>query len=42
MELNDYRKRLDDIDAQLLSLFAERMGIVSEIARWKQENRIPS
>ena len=41
MELNDYRKRLDDIDAKILSLFSERMGIVSEIARWKQENRIP-
>ena len=41
MELNDYRKRLDDIDAKILSLFSERMGIVSEIARWKQENRVP-
>ena len=41
MELKDYRKQLDDIDGKLLSLFAERMDIVAEIARWKQENRVP-
>lgn len=41
MELKDYRKQLDDIDRKLLSLFAERMNIAAEIARWKQENRVP-
>ncbi len=41
MELNDYRKQLDDIDAQLLKLFAERMDIASEIACWKKENNLP-
>ncbi|MBP5743626.1 MAG: chorismate mutase, partial [Oscillospiraceae bacterium] len=41
MELNDYRARLDVIDRKILSLFAERMDIVAEIARWKQENRVP-
>ena len=41
MELKDYRKQLDEIDGKLLSLFAERMNIVAEIARWKQENLFP-
>ena len=41
MELKDYRKQLDEIDGKLLSLFAERMNIVAEIARWKQENHFP-
>lgn len=41
MELNDYRARLDVIDRKILSLFAERMDIVAEIARWKQENQLP-
>ena len=41
MELKDYRKQLDEIDGKLLSLFAERMNIVAEIARCKQENHFP-
>ena len=41
MELNDYRKRLDNIDEQLLRLFTERMEIAAKIAAWKQENRLP-
>ena len=41
MELKDYRKQLDEIDGKLLSLFAERMNIVAEIARWKQKNHFP-
>ncbi len=41
MELSDYRKRLDEIDEELLKLFSERMNIAAEIASWKQENRLP-
>ena len=38
MELNDYRKRLDDIDAKILSLFSERMGsVLMELSRSRQE-----
>ena len=41
MELSDYRKRLDEIDEELLKLFSERMNIAAEIASWKQENSLP-
>ena len=41
MELNDYRKRLDEIDEEILHLFSERMDIAVEIASWKQENSLP-
>ena len=41
MELSDYRKRLDEIDEELLRLFSERMNIAAQIASWKQENSLP-
>ena len=41
MELNDYRKRLDEIDEEILHLFSERMDIAVEIASWKQEKSLP-
>ncbi len=41
MELKDYRKQLDEIDGRLLELFAQRMDIASEIARWKKEKNFP-
>ena len=36
MDLNDYRLKLDKIDDELLSLFAERMNIAADIAAWKR------
>ena len=41
MDLDDYRKRLDEIDDELLSLFVERMNISAEIGAWKKENNLP-
>lgn len=41
LELKDYRKQLDEIDGRLLELFAQRMDIASEIARWKKEKNFP-
>ncbi len=41
MELSDYRKKLDEIDEDLLRLFSERMNIAAQIASWKQENSLP-
>lgn len=38
MELKDYRKQLDELDAELLALFNRRMEIAGDIALWKQEN----
>ncbi len=41
MDLNDYRHQIDDIDAQLLSLFAQRMDVAAAIAEYKKENGLP-
>lgn len=41
MDLNDYRREIDDIDAQLLSLFTQRMDVAAAIAEYKKENGIP-
>lgn len=41
MELSDYRVEIDNIDRQLVSLFAKRMQTAAEIAAWKKENGVP-
>ncbi len=41
MDLKDYRARIDQVDSELVKLFAERMHIAGDIARVKQENRLP-
>ena len=41
MELSDYRKKLDEIDEEMLRLFSERMNIAAQIASWKLENSLP-
>lgn len=38
MDLSDYRKKIDAIDEQLLSLFVSRMETAEEIAAYKKEN----
>lgn len=37
MELSEYRKKIDEIDAELLALFTKRMDVAAEIAEYKQE-----
>lgn len=41
MELTDYRSKIDSIDDQIVKLFAERMTMTDEIARFKQEHNLP-
>ena len=41
MDINDYRKQIDEIDDQMVELFARRMAVASEIARYKQEKGLP-
>ncbi len=41
MNLEESRKRIDDIDDSLIKLFEERMEIVSDIAAYKKENDMP-
>lgn len=41
MDISEIRNRMDPIDDQLLQLFLERMNLVEEITRYKQENHCP-
>ena len=41
MDLNDYRKRIDEIDDEMVRLFAERMEVAAGIAAYKRENHLP-
>ena len=36
MELEDFRKKIDSIDREVLSLLSERMALAPEIAKIKQ------
>lgn len=38
MELQDYRKKIDEIDAQMTALFTERMQTAAQIAAYKKEH----
>lgn len=41
MDLNDYRKQIDNIDRQLLALFGQRMEVAAAIAAYKKEHGLP-
>ena len=41
MELMDLRKKIDEIDDEIVSLYLKRMGIVAEIAQEKKETNAP-
>ena len=41
MELSDYRARIDQIDRQLVELFAQRMNTAAGIAAYKKEHGLP-
>jgi len=40
-DLNDYRKKIDEIDEQLIGLVGKRMNLAQEIGRFKIQNNIP-
>jgi len=42
MNLEQYRKSIDEIDTELISLFEKRMDVVSKIADFKKENNLPT
>ena len=42
MQLEDYRKRIDEVDDKLISLLEQRMGISCEIAEFKARENIPT
>jgi monofunctional chorismate mutase len=39
--MDEFRKEINNIDEQLLSLFERRMEIAGEIGRYKKENALP-
>ena len=41
MDLQDFRRELDEIDTELLRLFCRRMAIVEEIGVYKIKNGLP-
>ena len=41
MSLQEYRKKIDALDEQLLELVVKRLKICQEIAKYKQENKLP-
>ena len=41
MNLQDYRKQIDEIDDQLVSLFQKRMEVAKGIAQYKLECGMP-
>ena len=40
MNIEDLRKKIDGIDSEMCRLFAERMQVVTDIARYKKENKL--
>ena len=41
MNLNNFRKEIDNIDDEILALFIKRMKAVKEIADFKKANNLP-
>ena len=41
MELQELRRRIDEIDNNLVDLFQRRMDVSVEIIRYKQQNNLP-
>ena len=41
MDLQDIREQINEIDAQLVPLFLKRMGLSTEVAKYKQANHMP-
>ena len=41
MQLSDYRQQIDDIDAEILSLFVRRMECAAAIGLYKKEHALP-
>ncbi len=40
VSLDESRKKIDEIDTQLMKLFEERMNIVVDVAMFKKENNL--
>ena len=41
MDLQNLRKKIDEIDNDLIDLFQKRMDVSAEVALYKQKNNLP-
>ncbi len=41
MNLENYRKQLDEIDKELSKLFESRMEVVENVRKYKKQNNLP-
>ena len=41
MELNEYRKQIDEIDRELVELFVRRMNVAAGVADYKRQHNLP-
>ena len=41
MDIQELRKQINQIDAQLVKTFEDRMHVALEIAKYKKENGLP-
>lgn len=41
MDLEEYRKQIDDVDRQIIGLIARRMKIVEEVGKYKAKESLP-
>lgn len=41
MNLNDFRKSIDEIDKEILNLILKRLDICRKIGKFKRENNMP-
>jgi chorismate mutase len=40
-DLDEIRKRIDDVDRRLMALLAERAGLVGDVVRYKRAHHMP-
>ena len=40
-DLDDYRKKIDEIDQKMTELFEERMNVVMKVGEYKKANNLP-
>lgn len=41
LELDEIRRKIDEIDDELMALFSRRLDAVAEIAAWKEKHGLP-
>ena len=41
MDIAEVRSKIDDLDQRMLDLFLERMSLMGEVAKYKEEHHLP-